>query len=88
MKEFLEKLKRKENLSFEESKSAFTILMNGEAKETVVRAILSSHFEVEVSIFREGQHTYLFQMLLMCFGGKKITVSFNFSLCLKSTLRI
>ena len=36
MKEFLEKLKRKENLSFEESKSAFNILMNGKAKETEI----------------------------------------------------
>ena len=33
MKEFLEKLKKKQNLSFEESKSAFNILMNGEASE-------------------------------------------------------
>ena len=33
MKEFLEKLKKKQDLSFEESKSAFNILMNGEASE-------------------------------------------------------
>ena len=33
MKQFLEKLKKKEDLSFEESKSAFNILMNGEANE-------------------------------------------------------
>ena len=31
MKQFLEKLKNKQDLSFEESKSAFNILMNGEA---------------------------------------------------------
>jgi len=33
MKKFLEKLKKKQNLSFEESKLAFNILMNGEATE-------------------------------------------------------
>ena len=33
MKQFLEKLKNKQDLSFEESKSAFNILMNGEASE-------------------------------------------------------
>ena len=33
MKEFLSKLKSKQNLSFEESKTAFEILMNGEASE-------------------------------------------------------
>jgi len=33
MKQFLEKLKKKQDLSFEESKSAFDILMNGEASE-------------------------------------------------------
>ena len=33
MKQFLEKLKKKQNLSFEESKLAFSILMNGEATE-------------------------------------------------------
>ena len=31
MKEFLSKLKRKQNLTFEESKNAFEILMNGKA---------------------------------------------------------
>ena len=33
MKQFLEKLKKKQDLSFEESKSAFSVLMNGEASE-------------------------------------------------------
>ena len=33
MKQFLEKLKKKQDLSFEESKSVFNILMNGEATE-------------------------------------------------------
>ncbi len=33
MKQFLEKLKKKQDLSFEESKSSFNILMNGEATE-------------------------------------------------------
>jgi len=33
MKQFLEKLKKKQDLTFEESKSAFNILMNGEATE-------------------------------------------------------
>ena len=36
MKQFLEKLKKKEDLSFEESKSAFNILMNGKANEAEI----------------------------------------------------
>jgi len=36
MKQFLEKLKKKQDLSFEESKSAFNILMNGEANESEI----------------------------------------------------
>jgi len=36
MKQFLEKLKNKQDLSFEESKSAFNILMNGEANESEI----------------------------------------------------
>ena len=36
MKEFLSKLKSKQNLSFEESKSAFEKLMNGEASEAEI----------------------------------------------------
>ena len=36
MKEFLEKLKKKEDLSFEESKTAFNILMNGKATEAEI----------------------------------------------------
>ena len=33
MKEFLEKIKQKQNLTFEESKSVFDILMSGNAKD-------------------------------------------------------
>ena len=33
MKQFIDKLKNKKDLSFEESKSAFNVLMNGEATE-------------------------------------------------------
>jgi len=36
MKQFLEKLKKKQDLTFEESKSAFNILMNGEASESQI----------------------------------------------------
>jgi len=36
MKQFLEKLKKKQDLSFEESKSAFNILMNGKANESEI----------------------------------------------------
>ena len=36
MKEFLSKLKSKQNLSFEESKAAFEVLMNGEASESEI----------------------------------------------------
>ena len=36
MKVFIEKLKKKRDLSFDESKSAFNLLMNGEAKESEI----------------------------------------------------
>ncbi len=36
MKQFLEKLKKKQDLSFEESKSAFNVLMNGKANESEI----------------------------------------------------
>ena len=41
MKEFLEKLKKKQDLSFEESKSAFNTLMNGEATEDEIYDFLT-----------------------------------------------
>ena len=41
MKEFLSKLKSKQNLSFEESKAAFEILMNGEASEDEIYDFLT-----------------------------------------------
>lgn len=41
MKEFLEKLKKKQDLSFVESKSAFNILMNGEATEDEIYNFLT-----------------------------------------------
>ena len=33
MKQFIEKIKKKENLTFDESKSAFELLMDGKAEE-------------------------------------------------------
>ncbi len=33
MKQFIEKIKKKENLSFEESKAAFELLMEGKAED-------------------------------------------------------
>ena len=33
MKQFIEKIKNKENLSFEESKAAFELLMEGKAED-------------------------------------------------------
>ena len=41
MKKFLEKLKKKQDLSFEESKLAFNILMNGEATEDEIYDFLT-----------------------------------------------
>ena len=41
MKEFLEKLKKKQDLSFGESKAAFNILMNGEASEVEIYDFLT-----------------------------------------------
>ncbi len=42
MKEFLEKIYNKKDLSFEESKSAFEILMNGDANENEIFQFLTS----------------------------------------------
>ena len=53
MKEFLSKLKSKQNLSFEESKAAFEILMNGEASEDEIfdfLTLLSAKGEVSDEI--------------------------------------
>ena len=53
MKEFLLKLKSKQNLSFEESKAAFEILMNGEASEAEIfdfLTLLSAKGEVSDEI--------------------------------------
>ena len=33
MKQFIEKIKKKENLTFDESKSAFELLMEGKAED-------------------------------------------------------
>ena len=41
MKQFIEKIKNKENLSFEESKAAFDLLMDGKAKEQEIFDFLS-----------------------------------------------
>ena len=41
MNQFLEKLKKKQDLSFEESKSAFNILMNGEATDVEIFEFLT-----------------------------------------------
>ncbi len=53
MEKFLEKLKKKQDLSFDESKSAFNILMNGEANENEIfdfLNLLSSKGEVSEEI--------------------------------------
>ena len=53
MKEFLSKLKSKQNLSFEESKAAFEVLMNGEASESEIfdfLTLLSAKGEVSDEI--------------------------------------
>ena len=41
MKEFLEKIKQKQNLTFEESKSVFNILMSGNAKDEEIYDFLT-----------------------------------------------
>ena len=41
MKQFLEKLKKKQNLSFEESKSAFELLMTGQASDDEIYNFLT-----------------------------------------------
>ena len=53
MKKFIEKLKNKENLSFEESKNAFEILMEGKASDQEIfdfLTLLSSKGEVSEEI--------------------------------------
>ena len=41
MKQFIEKIKNKENLSFEESKAAFELLMDGKAEDQEIFDFLS-----------------------------------------------
>ena len=41
MEQFLEKLKKKQNLSFKESKSAFELLMTGKANENEIYDFLT-----------------------------------------------
>ena len=53
MKQFLDKLKNKEDLSFEESKSAFNMLMSGEINESEIfdfLTLLSAKGEVSDEI--------------------------------------
>ena len=44
MEQFLEKLKKKQNLSFEESKSAFELLMTGKASENEIYDFLINKY--------------------------------------------
>ena len=44
MEKILEKLRQKENLTFEESKSAFELLMTGKASEDEIYNFLTSTF--------------------------------------------
>ena len=56
MEKILEKLKNKENLTFEESKSAFEILMTGKADEDQIYnflTLLSEKGEVATSPFSD-----------------------------------
>ena len=53
MKEYLEKLKKKENLTFDESKAAFEILMEGKASDDEIYnflTLLSAKGEVSEEI--------------------------------------
>ena len=47
MEKILEKLKNKENLTFEESKSAFEILMTGKADEDQIYNFLTFYLKKE-----------------------------------------
>ena len=40
MKQFIDKIKNKDDLSFEESKAAFELLMEGKAKEQEIYCLL------------------------------------------------
>ena len=44
MEKFLEKLKKKKDLTFDESKSAFELLMTGKASENEIYDFLTSYF--------------------------------------------
>ena len=44
MKQFIEKIKNKENLSFKESKSAFELLMDGKATDQEIFDFLTYKF--------------------------------------------
>ena len=52
MKKFLEKLNKKKDLSFEESKSAFNILMNGEATDDEIKAAISHTLSLRPRTFK------------------------------------
>ena len=59
MIQFLDKLKKKQDLSFEESKSAFNILINGEASEDEIYdflTLLSIKGEVSDEIAPHGHY--------------------------------
>ena len=53
MKIYLDKLNNKENLTFEESKSAFNILMNGKASEDEIFNFLTSIELIAMFVFDE-----------------------------------
>ena len=59
MKQFLEKLKKKEDLSFEESKSAFNILMNGKATEAEIFDFLTL-LSLRVKYLMKSQAEFIF----------------------------
>ena len=59
MKNFLSKLKIKQNLSFEESKTAFEILMNGKASEDEIFNFLTLlSLKGEVSMKLQAECTF------------------------------
>ena len=47
MKKFIEKLKNKIDLDFEESKDAFEILMDGKATDQEIFDFLTTHYNIK-----------------------------------------
>ena len=73
MKKFLEKLKKKQDLSFDESKSAFNILMNGKATEEEIFDFAVENESQDLETNEEDYVVYCDQSALHILNNKIIS---------------